>query len=213
MPASPLTNITVFSSDYAAVGAPIASRGSSPDQMNTAGAQNNQGNPYNAVEPSTAEEDPGNERSVFWTGVITKGFSLDGGNVRRYPRVGFGAIADGSSNTILYMEKSAPATNYSGQGLTQVGETYGQLGVGNFNVVRAISSPIADGETFNGNRVGGSGGSVTLQEQNVGSAHPGTCNMVLADGSTHAANNTASLASMWALQDKSDGVVFGVDEL
>ena len=154
------------------------------------------------------------ERTTFWTGIIVKGFEEESnGNIRRYPRIGFGAIADGSSNTILYMEKSAAASNYS-TGEDDTGDRYGQLGVGGWNAYRSISTPIADGDNFNGNRViGGSGGDSTVNERSVGSAHPGTCNMVLADGSTHAASNTASLASLWALQDRSDGVVFGVDEL
>jgi len=209
--------ITAFAGDYAAVGAPIETNVTSGDDISTAATTNNQGGTnYTPVAMDLTGrqvEDVDNERSEFWTGIIVKGFSDDGsGNasgIRRYPRVGFGAIADGSSNTILYMEKSAFAQNYS-TGEDDTGDRYGQLGVGGWNAYRSISTPIADGDNLDGDRVG-SGGNV--MELNVGSAHPGTCNMVLADGSTHAASNTASLASLWALQDRSDGVVFGVDEL
>jgi len=210
--------ITAFAGDYAAVGAPIETNVTSVDgDITPAATTNNQGGTnYTpvAMDPTGRQvEDVDNERSEFWTGIIVKGFSDDGsGNatgIRRYPRVGFGAIADGSSNTILYMEKSAFAQNYS-TGENDTGDRFGQLGVGGWNSYRSISAPIADGDNLNGNR-DGSGGNV--MELNVGSAHPGTCNLVLADGSTHAASNTASLASLWALQDKSDGVVFGVDEL
>jgi hypothetical protein len=107
------------------------------------------------------------------------------------------------------MEKSASAAKYSVNG-DDHGDAFGVLGVGGFNSYRSISAPIADGDNLSGNRVNSAGNVV---EASVGSAHPGTCNMVLADGSTHAASNTASLASLWALQDKSDGVVFGVTEL
>ena len=209
-------NLTAFAGDYAAVGAPLETNVTSLDVIQTAAGQNNQGANYTPVQldlSGTAVEDVDNERSEFWTGIITKGFSQvgtgDSAVIRRYPRVGFGAISDGSSNTILYMEKSASAMNYSTAN-NDVGDAFGQLGVGGFNSYRSISAPIADGDNLNGNRVP-SGGQVT--EVSVGSAHPGTCNLVLADGSTHAASNTASLASLWALQDKSDGVVFGVDEL
>lgn len=146
--------------------------------------------------------------------MITKGFAVNSsGNISRYPRVRFATISDGSSNTVMYIEKSAFSQNYSGvtgDWSTVVGESYGALGVGNFNVVRSISAPIADGDTLNETRLPSSGESF---EQSVGSAHPGTTNMVLADGSTHSASNNASLASLWALQDRADGVVLGVDEL
>ena len=202
-----------FAGDYAAVAAPIVTNVTSLPEIRTAAQQNNQpgGNSYEPVEViGTATQDADRERSEFWTGIIIKGFEqLSNGGIRRYPRVGFGAIADGSSNTILYMEKSAFAQRYSTDG-DDVGDSFGQLGVGNFNSFRPISSPIADGDNLDGNRINSA---ENLNEQSVGSAHPGTTNMVLGDGSTHAASNTAQLANLWALQDKSDGVVFGVDEL
>ena len=212
----PLSSLftTAFAGDYAAVGAPIVTNVTSAADITTAATVNNQGGTNYVPVPmdltGRSVTDVANERSNFWTGIIVKAFSQDSsGDIQKYPRVGFGSIADGSSNTILYMEKSAFAQNYSTNG-DDVGEAFGQLGVGGFNSYRSISAPIADGDNLNGNRIP-SGGNVV--ELNVGSAHPGTCNMVLADGSTHAASNTAALASLWALQDKSDGVVFGVDEL
>ena len=206
---------TAFAGDYAAVGAPIVTNVTSAQDITNAATVNNQGGAnYQPVDMNVFEMagdgDAPRERTEFWTGIIVKAFTDNGGgNIQRYPRVGFGAIADGSSNTILYMEKSAAGARYSTNG-DDVGDSFGQLGVGGFNAYRSISTPIADGDNLNGNRINSSG---NVNERNVGSAHPGTCNMVLADGSTHAANNTAALASLWALQDKSDGVVFGVDEL
>ena len=205
-----------FAGDYAAVGAPIVTDVTAPGDITVAAMTNNQqDNPVDMVifEMEGAGDAP-RERTDFWTGIITKAFTDNGnGDIQRYPRIGFGAISDGSSNTILYMEKSAFAQNYSTNGANEdVGDSFGQLGVGGFNAYRSISTPIADGDNLNGMRGSNSSAGV-VNELNVGSAHPGTCNLVLADGSTHAANNTASLASLWALQDRSDGVVFGVDEL
>jgi len=209
---------TAFAGDYAAVGAPIVTNAQDAGEIGDAAAENNQrndGNGYTPVDMNifemTGDGDAQGERADFWTGIITKGFTeSSAGNIQRYPRIGFGAIADGASNTILYMEKSAAAARYNTNG-DDTGDSFGQLGVGGFNAYRSISAPIADGDNLNGNRLG-SGGNM-VNELNVGSPHPGTCNLVLADGSTHAASNTASLASLWALQDRSDGVVFGVDEL
>ncbi len=208
-------NLTAFAGDYASVGAPLlVPNVTLPNDINAAVTANNQTDPGIEINNliSAGREDIQGERQNFWTGIITKGFTVNSsGNVQKYPRVGFGAISDGSSNTILYMEKSAAAARYSTmEANNDIGDQYGSLGVGNFNCYRSISAPIADGDNLNGTRPPSGG---ALRELSVGSAHPGTCNLVLADGSTHAASNTASLASLWALQDKSDGVVFGVDEL
>lgn len=205
---------TSFAGDYAAVGAPVVrALIATAADISAAAVQNNQGNSYTPVAmdlTGTSVQDVANERSNFWTGVIVKGFSqASDGTIQKYPKVGFGAIADGSSNTIVYMEKSAAASKYSTDA-DDVGDHFGSLGVGGFNAYRSISSPLADGDNLNGSRVNSAGNVV---ETSVGSPHPGTCNMVLGDGSTHAASNTAALASLWALQDKSDGVVFGVTEL
>ena len=208
---------TAFAGDYACVGAPIVTDAQDGGDINTAAGINNQindGNGYTPVDMNifemTGDGDAQNERADFWTGIITKGFTENSpGQIQRYPRIGFGAIADGASNTILYMEKSASAANYNTNG-DDTGDSFGQLGVGGFNAYRSISTPIADGDNLNNSRPGSNG---NVNELNVGSPHPGTCNLVLGDGSTHAASNTAALASMWALQDRSDGVVFGVDEL
>jgi len=209
---SGIDNLISFAGDYAAVGAPIVRNNiASNAAIQNAADQNRQGNNYTPVDLiGTAVQDADDERAVFWTGVIIKGFQEDSnGNIRLYPRIGFGTISDGSSNTMLYMEKSAAASNYSTVS-ADVGDSFGQLGVGNFNTFRSISVPIADSDTLDGNRVGSDG---RVFEQSVGSAHPGTANLVLADGSTHAASNNASLASLWALQDRSDGVVFGIEDL
>ena len=202
--------VTVFSSDYAAVCAPQPG-----DVTNNDVAANNQTEPVLPAIGNTDDND--GERNTFWTGVVTKGFSTNsaGEVVSRYPRVTFGSISDGSSNTILYMEKSAFARMYSGTAdngfPALVGETYGQLGAGNYSAFRSISVPLSDNDDQNGNRI--PSGEMNPAERRVGSAHPGTTNLVLGDGSTHAASNNASIVSLWALQDRADGVVFGVDEL
>ena len=174
-----------------------------------------------AVDPSLSGPDPEGEQIDYWTGVITKGFSFDSeGFVTKYPRIGFAAISDGSSNTMMYAEKSAYIRNYSASVGTSLddwlvnglGESYGQLGVGNFSTHRSISRPVADANDA-GHVVPGSDPPILRAQQRLGSAHPATFNAVLADGSTHGISIDASLSSLWFLADRSDGEIINVKDL
>ena len=176
-----------------------------------------------AVDPSLQGEDPPGEQTDYWTGVITKGFSIiansgeDDVTIAKYPRIGFAAISDGSSNTMMYAEKSAYIRNYSanvdGDWLFNgLGESYGQLGVGNFATHRSISRPVADANDA-GHVVPGSDPPILRAQQRLGSAHPATFNAVLADGSTHGISIDASLSSLWFLADRSDGEIINVKDL
>jgi len=181
-----------------------------------------------AVDPSLRGEDPPGEQTDYWTGVITKGFSIiensgdgDSGEgditVAKYPRIGFAAISDGSSNTLMYAEKSAYIRNYSanvdGDWLFNgLGESYGQLGVGNFSTHRSISRPVADANDA-GHVVPGSEPPILRAQQRLGSAHPATFNAVLADGSTHGISIDASVSALWFLADRSDGEIINVKDL
>lgn len=166
------------------------------------------------VTPSQAGEDASGEASTFWIGVINKGFAVDSNGAfgRKYPKVGFGAIPDGSSNTIAYAEKSAYIGNYSGatdNWLNLVGESFGQLGAGNFNTYRAVGTPIADNDKSS-HLI--DDGTVRLQ-QGIGSAHPTLINVTLADGSTHSLPYEVSLETLWNLTDRRDGFSVFINDL
>ncbi len=171
-----------------------------------------------AVDPGLVGEDAVGEQNNYWTGVVTKGFSIDSeGFLTKYPRIGFAAISDGSSNTIMYAEKSAYIKNYSanvdGDWLANgLGESFGQLGVGNFSTHRSISRPVADANDA-GHVVPGSDPPILRAQQRLGSAHPGTFNAVLADGSTHGISIDAALSSLWFLADRADGEVLNIKDL
>ena len=171
-----------------------------------------------SVDPSLTGPDSDGEQTDYWVGVITKGFSIDSdGLLSKYPRIGFAAISDGSSNTLMYAEKSAYIKNYSadvdGDWLANgLGESFGQLGVGNFSTHRSISRPVADANEA-GHVVPGSNPPVLRAQQRLGSAHPGTFNAVLADGSTHGVSTEAALSSLWFLTDRSDGEILNIKDL
>jgi len=171
---------------------------------------------YAAIEPELTGPDAAGEQNDYWVGTITKGFSVDDeGFITKYPRIGFAALSDGSSNTLMYAEKSASIKNYSsdvdGDWLANgLGESFGQLGVGNFSTHRSISRPVSDANDA-GHFVPGS--LVLRAQERLGSAHPGTFNAVLADGSTHGISIDAALSSLWFLTDRSDGEIINVKDL
>ena len=212
--------LNTFACDYANIAAPtnyIISNGllggAIPGTYGGADYANNV-----AVDPSLVGEDAAGEQNDYWIGVVTKGFSVDSaGLVTKYPRVGFAAISDGSSNTMMYAEKSAYIKNYSadvdGDWLANgLGESFGQLGVGNFSTHRSIARPVADANET-AHVVPGSAPPVLRAQQRLGSAHPGTFNAVLADGSTHGISVDAALSSLWYLADRRDGEIVNVKDL
>lgn len=215
-------SLSAFACDYASVTAPTEAALNRSDQQSpvtnlpgrngyTAAFANGQ-NP-----PASMDQAGGAEMSGFWTGVVTKGFSTDGsgGNVRKYPKVNYGGIIDGSSNTILFAEKAAPSNlNYGAVGFpAMAGESYGALGHGNFVTFRAIGRPVADNDQTTHFLQNSAGNGNPMAQDAVGSAHSGAFNAVLADGSTHSLSNDASLEGLWNLADRKDGNVVNVLEL
>lgn len=151
-------------------------------------------------------------------GVIIPGTVFVAGSAtpkhKNAPSVGFGQITDGSSNTMLYGEKSAFAQRYSGtinsNNFHNVGDSYGMLGVnGTKNSNRFVYTPVTDSDLTVHKRqeiLDGTWWSQTL-ENGFGSAHPGTFNTVLADGSSHAFSMNIDNTTWWAASMRADGTV------
>ena len=170
---------------------------------------------------------PPGERDFLNVGIIAKGGhgredsgATDTNRFRKWSYVGFGAITDGSSNTILYGEKSAEAMHYSpviNAELWQLAaEHYGFWVASGWPNMRTFNRAgiIADNLTaYEDYEIDEAGGIDYRAEKSFGSAHPGTCNFVLGDGSTHAVTQTANFDVLNQLGMRSDGVVVNVKEL
>ena len=146
--------------------------------------------------------------SIEWhTGMIRiwgekNGWNQGGREVSHaYPKSGFGGLTDGSSNTAMFIEKSADARFYNRNDADAPtwdiqGYTGGQFAPGYRTNSRKPWPFIADNATItpanfpwwaNAPRENiRSNGRAT--EVFFGSAHPGTVSMVLGDGSTHSAS-------------------------
>ena len=203
------SELQVYSSDYASMAGPTprtlaTSVGTLPPSKSN----------FVPVTPSQCGSDALGEQSTFWIGVINKGFAVDdeGAFQRKYPKVGFGGIPDGSSNTIAYAEKSAYIRDYSGSTddwSSLVGESFGQLGAGNYTTYRAVGTPLADNDKVSHLKDDGS----TRLQQGIGSAHPTLINATLADGSTHSFPYEISLETLWNLTDRRDGNAVFINDL
>jgi prepilin-type N-terminal cleavage/methylation domain-containing protein/prepilin-type processing-associated H-X9-DG protein len=132
----------------------------------------------------------------------------------KWSKVTFGSIADGSSNTLLYGEKSAYTRSYAGSFETPwkvIGENGGAY-TGSFHGVSRFHQPFrSDADDLGGNRTHAgnpdpnNGG--PLNEQALGSPHPGSVNAVFGDGSVHSVDINLSSTEMYNLISRNDGQV------
>lgn len=176
-------------------------------------------NPAGHVKPSTSDW----RDLTNWRGITVPGSTpVSGGNANNGQNkgspVGFGGITDGSSNTILFAEKSAYVGSYAG--VFNAGEFWrlrgdegGKLGQGGrYGDTRFVIPPLADSD-LNNNRIGIRDGTSPWRNNEVafGSAHPGTFSMVLGDGSTHSADLNISQQTLWSVAIRADGVILDHD--
>lgn len=171
---------------------------------------------------STRDVDPSNP-SIF-TGAIGLGVQSADDRGRaphsKVPKVTFGAISDGSSNTMLFGEKSAFAQIYSGvarSGISNIGDEQGMFGQPKkaTNMVRWMGvSPLADNEITNRRQQSLDQSQWFDQnERDFGSPHPGTFGASLADGSMHSVSMDVDQVTYWSLGIRNDGFVLDHDSL
>ncbi len=168
---------------------------------------------------------PPGEENFINVGIIAK--AGHGGNFtgasqpfRKWSLVDFGNITDGSSNTIMYGEKSAEARRYNpviNAELWQLAaEHYGFWVASGWPNMRTFNRAgiIPDNATsYQDFEIDEAGGIDYRAEKSFGSAHPGTCNFVLGDGSTHSVSQTARFEILNQLGMRADGSVVNVNDL
>ena len=155
-----------------------------------------------------------NERINVWTGIIIKdahvNYATD--NVTDVGRVD--NVADGTSNTLLFMEKSRDAQFYTMIGADAEDGGFWEGGISkpsDWPCVRGfMQDPPLIQDSATRTRVPNNG---TIPfEPGFGSAHPGTTNAVLGDGSSHAFNNNASGLMLNQIGTRAGGEVIAVDD-
>lgn len=145
-------------------------------------------------------EETWDEETDRYRGVISKeGNFHDGKLLRRYSPVTISSITDGTSNTMLFGEKSARIDAYdTNRSTTPFGawwELRGQL-YPSWSSLRAWSD---DNRLVGDNEPG-----ITIQQDGFGSAHPGMVNFVRADGSVVSNNSATNVAALFGVLVRDD---------
>jgi prepilin-type N-terminal cleavage/methylation domain-containing protein len=174
--------------------------------------------------PSTTEFE------TVWRGIIAKGghvrSSQNPAEVTTYSRIGFEAITDGSSNTVLFMEKATTPEGYLFS-TSQFGDYWesGTFHNADWSSMRFASRAdsrfsgfyggqevrlLADNEERESQNVRNSSGRTV--EVGFGSAHPGTVSAVFGDGSVHNVGLQANVDILNSLNIRDDGSVVSLDD-
>ena len=154
----------------------------------------------------------GNSDERRWSGVIGKTGLWDpsSGRLVRFGEVGFGQISDGSSNTLMFAEKAVHTSDYDPERSPQhFWDEDGYHKPGSWNIRRGVVNfgLIADNTTVELPVMNRSDDVSRAFLFGFGSAHPGTVNMVLGDGSTHALSMNTQNLVLGQLGNRNDGTV------
>lgn len=165
-----------------------------------------------------------NEESKVWTGIIAKGgqVNVNGPKVQKFGKVGFGAISDGSSNTILFAEKAANQADYAMEVSVTFPwwEVWGQYSGADWGMMRQFAPKDAQDGTAGtraeilplADRIPRGGSSYSI-EQGFGSAHPGSFNASFGDGSVRSIRMDANIYILDQLGKRADGSVVDMSSL
>ena len=161
----------------------------------------------------------------IFTGLIKRGGRVapgwvQGGNeaLDDYGDCGFGSCTDGSSNTVMLMEKSIDARYYStiadADAWQTIGETGGMFMPGWHTNGRFVKPLVADSDdearTVSPDMPGSNG--EVLNEQGFGSPHSGLTNGVFGDGSTTVIRNTIDWNVLQDLCFRADGFIIQTED-
>ena len=143
----------------------------------------------------------------YWVGIIGRGGQMRAkaapATLVEFDDVGFQAIVDGSSNTLMFAEKSVPTDWYYEENRGENSDM-GIFG-GGYNTVRTYRGGVyADNEPVDPANPWG-------RAHRFGSNHPGTLSAVYGDGSTHSISFDIDAFNFYKLCHRSDGFVIDHD--
>ncbi len=167
------------------------------------------------------------EDEVVWTGILVKGGqvakTLSPPRVWKFARVGFAAIEDGASNTILLAEKAVESKYWtvSSANPWPYWEVYGYYTGADWPIMRMFGAKILGDASPHREVVIYGDDDVRSHlspyarsnEFGFGSAHPGVLNAVFGDGSVQVIDNSADLLLLDQLGKRADGSVVSSQDL
>jgi prepilin-type processing-associated H-X9-DG protein len=150
-----------------------------------------------------------NEEANVWTGLIVKDghVNYSTGKVTRLARVE-NPVPDGSSNTIMFMEKSRDSSHYDLIAEDAVDTGYWDGGIARPSDWTCVRGFMLDPPIYPDSfaRTPGRGGKVPFEPQ-FGSPHPGTTNAAMGDGSVRAISNDTPGTLLNSLGTRAGGEV------
>jgi prepilin-type N-terminal cleavage/methylation domain-containing protein len=164
---------------------------------------NNSGAPYIRGSAAQAAE----LESLAYQGIIGRGGRAtgDGSNLYKFGKIGFGNISDGSSNTMMFGEKSVAGDLYLSYDMPTERNGFYQ---GNYANARGWQGgPYPDSQTSSSPNY-----KRFSQAQSFGSAHPGTFSAVYGDGSCHSISMDIGVVNFYKLGCRADGLVINFDD-
>ena len=164
---------------------------------------NNSGGPY--IRGSAAQA--GELESIAYQGIIGRGGRAtgDGSNLIKFGKVGFGQITDGSSNTMMFGEKSVAADLYTSRDMPTERNGFYQ---GNYANARGWQGgPYPDSQTSTSPNY-----KRFSQAQSFGSAHPGTFSATFGDGSSHSISMEIDVVNFYKIGCRADGLVVNLED-
>ena len=155
-----------------------------------------------------------NEAVNVWVGIIIKEAHARY-DTEQVTKVGVVTnVADGTSNTLMFVEKARSAQNYTLLSeATEGNNPFWESGVAkpsDWGVMRGfMQNPPITPDSFQRDQSGG----LVPFEPDFGSAHPGTTNAVLGDGSVHAISNNANGRVLYEAGTRGGGEVVDITDL
>jgi prepilin-type N-terminal cleavage/methylation domain-containing protein len=203
-------NCPVRSNRFALVGINIYALGDYAGIMSTATDPGWQGFEWQISKPIRTHA-LGTEEEIVWTGIIARGGHVKEGTppeIWKFTPVDFKSIADGSSNTMMVVEKAAPETNYYVVGTAAIyWEAYGYYTGADWPHMRQFGAPQTEGGTpvmvVRPDSLPRA--NAGTYEQGFGSGHPSIMCTVWGDGSTRPVSQSADLIVLDKLGKRSDG--------
>lgn len=170
------------------------------------------------VSPTGAEE------ATQFTGIIVRAGHVQNTSgsptVTRFRKVGFGDIFDGSSNTLMFMEKAVPTSQYQFTYSNEFWEGWGYIHQGDWPNARIAAPDTQD----DGSAPSQQRGAIPLMADNdanatnqqirhgFGSAHPGSIIAAVGDGSVSSLSFNTDINVLNLLGKRGDGEVLTLED-
>ena len=168
----------------------------------------------------SVEYEDNNESKTVWTGVIAKrGHSVTSGlgasTYTDYGTVSFKDVFDGTSNTLMYMEKAVWPAHYTVTiGAWDWWELVGIHYAADWATMRTAAVPVLnDGTPRSQATMDAANDDGRWPEFGFGSAHPGVVSAILADASTRPVKVTIDTITLDFYGKRDDGNALSPDDL